>query len=86
MVKLYITSDKADGVLTIPVDSVYYDNGKPYVYTFDDGTVHRIEIETGISDSDRMQILSGVSAADRVITTWSPELYEGAPAVLEAAE
>ena len=86
MVKLYITSDKTDGVLTIPVDSVYYDNGKPYVYTFDDGTVHRIEIETGLSDSDRMQILSGVSAADRVITTWSPELYEGAPAVLEAAE
>ena len=81
VVKLYITSDKAENVLTIPVDSVYYDNGNPYVYTYDDGIVHRTDIETGISDSENIQILSGVSAADQVIITWSPELYEGAPAV-----
>lgn len=85
MVKLYVTSDKAEGVLTVPVDAVYYDNGNPYVYTFGDGVVHRTPVETGISDSSRMEILSGVSASDQVITTWSPELYEGAPAVLEAA-
>ena len=86
MVKLYVTSDKADGVLTIPVDSVYYDNGKPYVYTFEDGVVHRTDVDTGISDASRMEIVSGLSASDWVITTWSPELYEGAPAVLEAAD
>ncbi len=82
VVKLYITSDKAEGVLTVPVDSVYYDNGNPYVYIYNDGIVHRADIQTGISDSDNIQVLSGVSAADQVITTWSPELYEGAPAVL----
>lgn len=81
-VKLYVTSDKADGVLTVPVDSVYYDNGNPYIYTFDNGTVHRVDIETGISDSEKMEIISGVSPDDLVITTWSPELYENAPAVL----
>ncbi len=84
-VKLYVTSDKADGVMTIPVDSVYYDNGNPYVYTFDNGTVHKTDVETGISDSEKMEIISGLTADDFVITTWSPELYEGAPAVLEAA-
>lgn len=84
-VKLYVTSDKAQGVLTIPVDSVYYNNGTPYVYTFDQGVVHEVEIETGISDSERMEVLSGLSANDLVITTWSPELYEGAPAILREA-
>lgn len=81
-VKLYVTSDKADRVLTVPVDSVYYDNGAPYVYTFQDGIIHRKDVETGISDSERIQIFSGISLDDFVITTWSPELYEGAPAVL----
>lgn len=84
-VKLYITSDKETDVLTVPVDSVYYDNGEPYVYTYDNGTVHKVFIETGISDSEKMQVVSGVTEADFIITTWSPELYEGAPAVLENA-
>ena len=81
-VKLYVTSDKADRVLTIPVDAVYYDSGDPYVYTFENGMVHRVDVETGISDSERVEIISGVSLDDSVIVTWSPELYEGAPAVL----
>lgn len=85
-VKLYVTSDKAENTMTVSVDSVYYDNGKPYVYTFDNGTVHKTNIETGISDSEKMEILSGLTDSDQVITTWSPELYEGAAAVLEAAE
>ena len=85
MVKLYITSDKAEKVMTIPVDSVYYDNGRPYVFTFDNGSVHRVDIETGISDSENMEVVSGLTASDQVIITWSPELYEGAPAVLEAS-
>lgn len=84
-VKLYVTSDKAKGVLTIPVDAVYYDDGSPYVYTFDNGTVHRTDVETGISDDEKTQIISGLSAQDQVITTWSPELYEGAPALVETA-
>lgn len=81
-VKLYVTSDKETGVLTVPVDSVYYDNGAPYVYTYDNGIVHKVFIETGISDSEKMQVISGVTEEDFIITTWSQELYEGAPAVL----
>ncbi len=85
-VKLYVTSDKAEGVMTIPVDAVYYDNGSPYVYTYDNGTVHKVTVETGISDSEKMEILSGLAQEDQIIITWSSELYEGAPAVLAAAE
>ncbi len=81
-VKLYVTANKANRVLTVPVDSVYYDSGSPYVYTFKDGTVHRADIEAGISDSERMEVISGISPDDLVIITWSPELYEGAPALL----
>lgn len=76
-VKLYVTSDKAEGVMSLPVDAIYYSGGDAYVYTYEDGTVHRVPVEVGIYDSERAEILSGLTMADRVITTWSSELFEG---------
>lgn len=76
-VKLYVTSDKADGVMSLPVDAIYYSGGDAYVYTYENGTVHRAPVEVGIYDSERAEILSGLTMQDRVITTWSSELFEG---------
>lgn len=78
MVKLYVTSDIAKDVMTLPVDAIYHDGGDSYVYTYDNGTVHKVFVESGIYDSERIQILSGVTQEDQIITTWTPELYEGA--------
>ncbi|MFR5600840.1 MAG: efflux RND transporter periplasmic adaptor subunit [Lachnospiraceae bacterium] len=78
MVKLYVTSDIAKDVMTLPVDAIYHDGGDSYVYTYDNGTVHKVFVESGIYDSERIQILSGVTREDQIITTWTPELYEGA--------
>lgn len=76
-VKLYVISDKVDNVMTLPVDTVYYSSGDPYVYTYNGGNVHQVSVEVGVYDSERIQILSGLSMEDRVITTWSSELFEG---------
>ena len=76
--KLSVISDRADNVLTIPVDAVYYSGGDAYVYTYDNGTVHYVPVEVGLYDSKKAQILSGINASDEVITTWSSELYDGA--------
>ena len=75
--KISVISDRADNVLTIPVDAVYYSGGDAYVYTYDNGTVHYVPVEVGLYDSQKAQILSGINASDEVITTWSSELYEG---------
>ena len=80
--KLYVTSDKATGVMTLPTDCVYYSNGQAHVYTYDAGTVHDVYIETGIADDDRIEIVSGLDADAQVITTWSSELYEGSAVIL----
>lgn len=79
MVKLYVISDSAEDVLTVPVDSVYYDGGLSYVYTYDDETssLHKVEVETGLYDSEWIEIKAGVDESDKVLTTWSSELYDG---------
>jgi len=83
-VKMYVTSDKAENVMTLPVDVVYYSGGDAYVYTYVDGTVHKVPVEVGIYDSEKIQIISGITASDKVITTWSSELFEGSQ--VQAAE
>ena len=100
-VKVYFTSEKAENVLTVPTDAIYYDGGKNYVYTVseiskeelsDNGSgtvatvmegntpaeVHKVEVETGLSDGERTEIRSGISQEDTVILTWTNQLYEGA--------
>ena len=77
-VKVSLISENARNTLLVPVDAVNYESGKPYLYTYEEGTVHKIFFEAGIYDSEKQQVLSGVQPEDQIITTWSPELYEGA--------
>lgn len=77
-VKITVVSERADQVLTIPTDAVYYSQNKPKVYTYNSGTVHEVPIEVGIFDSEQTEVVSGLTEDDMVITTWSSELYEGA--------
>lgn len=76
-VKLFVVSDFTTDAITIPVDSVYYDGGDAYVYTCEGSTVHKVPVETGIFDEERIEILSGITMQDMVIVTWTSELYEG---------
>lgn len=84
-VKLNALSDRAENVMTLPVDAIYYSGGDAYLYTYVDGTVHRVPVEVGIYDSEKIQILSGINASDQVITTWSSELFEGSKVQLADA-
>lgn len=78
VVSLFVVSDRANQVMSIPVDAIYYSGGDAYVYTYDNGVVHYLPVEVGIYDSQRAEILSGIGMEDMVITTWSSELLEGA--------
>lgn len=85
-VKWSVCSERAEQVVTVPVDSVYYENSKPYLFVYNDGIVHKIFIEAGIYDLDRIEVKEGITENSLVIATWSPELYEGAKALELNAE
>lgn len=86
IVKLSVIANRVENVMTVPVDCVSYSNGKSYVHTYDPaaGVAHRVYIEGGLIGADTMEVKSGLSFEDQVITTWSKELYEGAPVNLAA--
>ena len=85
MVKVYVTAEKAENVMVLPADCVNYSNGDAYVYTYDaaTSTAKKTPVEDGLIDSDKIQIVSGLSYDDEVITSWSKELYDGAAVNLQ---
>ncbi len=76
--KVIMVSGHAEKALTIPIASIFYADGVPYVYVLKDDRAVRTVIETGLFDDTSMQVTSGLTAEDRVITTWSNEIYNGA--------
>lgn len=81
-VKLYADNQKAIGSLVVPLSYVYYDNGKPYVYVAREGTAHKVQVETGIYDSENVEILGGITLQDEIISTWNASLADGAKITL----
>jgi len=81
-VKVLADTQKVENEMLIPIDSVYYDNGTPYVYVFESNTAKKVEIETGITDDENVHVVSGLSLSDEIIVTWSASLYDGAEVYL----
>jgi len=81
-VKVSVDAQRAEDTLLIPINAVYYDNGAPYVYIIEDDSAKKTYIETGIFDSQNIQVLYGISVGDRVINTWSARLADGVPVVI----
>ena len=74
--------------MVVPADCVNYSNGDAYVYTYDaaTATAKKTPVEDGLIDSDKIQIVSGLSYDDEVITSWSKELYDGAAVNLQGSD
>ena len=83
-VKLTVVMERADHVLTVPVDAVDYDGGAPFVYCYEEGIARKTKIEAGIYDSERMEVKSGLPKRCQVIVTWSNELMDMQEVLLES--
>lgn len=81
-VKIYAEAQKAENAVIVPLSAIYYDNGAPYVFVAEGGLAKKVPVETGIYDDKNIQILSGLSMSDRVISTWSSSLTDGAEIIL----
>lgn len=81
-VKVTAATQKAENAMLIPIDVIYYDEGQPYVFTYADGTAHRTDIVTGMTSSDEVVVESGLDMDSQIITTWHPDLKDGASVTL----
>jgi len=86
-VRLNTCIQKSDNAMTVPIDVVYYDEGRAFVYVAKDGIAVKTSIETGIDDEKDIEVLSGLSPEDQVIVNWSAQLQDKAQInITKAAE
>ena len=76
MADVSLVTDKVDGVLTISQNSVLKSGDKEYVYVADGKKAVKKNIETGITDGKNVEVLSGISEGDKVITDGKEYLSE----------
>ena len=85
-VKVTADTYSQDSAILIPYDAVYYDASQSYVYVAVGNVVERRNIETGIFDEQTITVLSGLTTDDRLITSWSANLREGARISIQATQ
>ncbi len=70
------TADKKDIVL-IPMVCLNYSSDSTFVYVVRDGKLEKAVVETGISDDEMIEIVSGVSAGDQIVKNVTSDMKEG---------
>lgn len=78
--KVSVHTAEEKGILLIPSASVNYSSDGIFCYVLADGKIEKREIETGISDEEFIQVLSGLEEGDKVVTNVTGAIEEGMPA------
>ena len=74
------TAEVKDAVL-VPVTAVNVDSTGEFVYAIENNEIVKKQVETGISSDTMVEILSGVSEGDQLITEVTGDITEGMAAV-----
>ena len=65
------------GVLIAPRAALLYDGEQPYVFVIAGGVAHRRPVRLGALDGDRVEIMQGLAAGDRVAVDGAAALDDG---------
>lgn len=76
-VSIKTVTRRADNAITVPIDSVYYDGDKPFLYVDEGGKAKKVYVVTGLSDDESVQILDGITTSDMVVVSWNEGLRDG---------
>ena len=77
-VQVDIDAEKHADVIVVPDSAIVREGDETAIFIVNDGKAARHEVKTGLSDGERTEILSGVSASDQVIVEGQAGLPDGA--------
>lgn len=78
-VELVTKSHQIDDAIMVPWEAVYFENGKSYLYTVENGVARKRLVEIAIYDTETIALSAGINAGEEVIVSWSSTLKDGAP-------
>ncbi|MBD3289443.1 efflux RND transporter periplasmic adaptor subunit [candidate division KSB1 bacterium] len=72
-----IVLGKKDSVISIPLEAILYRNDEKIVFTIADGKATQKEVQTGDYNENVIEIISGLTDGDRVITKGNLDVEDG---------
>ncbi|MCF0167337.1 MAG: efflux RND transporter periplasmic adaptor subunit, partial [Bacteroidales bacterium] len=83
-----ILAGMRDSVVTVPIQSVFYNNGKEKIWVLDQsGKVRERIVTTGLRDLSSIEIISGLEPGEKIVTApysaVSRTLYDGCPVAVK---
>ena len=78
-VTCWIEVDKKDDALLIPTSSLLFKDDFPYVYVVMKGIAQQKKIKIGLTDDEKVEVVSGLKAGDQVVTKGRYRLFENMP-------
>jgi RND family efflux transporter MFP subunit len=76
---VHIITDTRENVLVIPKKAMVLESERDEVFIVDDGVARRVPVELGYSDGERVEIMSGLSEGQMVVTVGQEGLRDGIP-------
>lgn len=76
-ISIVIEREKIENTIAIPSEAIIPEMGENLVYLYKGGIAEPVKVTLGIRTEDKVQILSGVSPGDTLITTGTMQLRKG---------
>ncbi|KLU66098.1 putative efflux system component YknX [Desulfosporosinus acididurans] len=64
-------------VLAVPLESVFQEGSKNYVYRIQNGLLHKTEVKVGIGNDTDQEITAGLKSGDQIVLNPTNQLSEG---------
>ena len=84
--EVYFTTEKSDATISIPRNAVIDKNGEKYVFVEKNGIVSKRIVSTGIDTGDYIEITSGLSENEHVVTKGQTYLSDGDEVLVSNSE
>ena len=72
-----IVISEKDNVLLVPITATIEENSKTFVWVEDEGRAKKVEVTTGSSSIDDIEITSGLTEGTKVITRPPSSIQKG---------
>lgn len=75
--EIKIETQRSAGNLVLPKQSLLREDGSVYVFKVEDNKAIKQEVTTGLTTTDQVEIVAGVTSGDRIITSGAERVTDG---------
>ncbi|MDA8227842.1 MAG: efflux RND transporter periplasmic adaptor subunit [Desulfitobacterium hafniense] len=75
-VNVQILTSPKEGVLAVPLESLFQEGNKNYVYKYQNGRLFKTEVKVGVATSVLQEITAGLASGDRVVLNPTAQMQD----------